>query len=201
MVVIDTKALGVERTRTFSSLDGSHHAAFAFTDVQVPDWHAIGKPGDGMPRAMRQIGDTRLAIAADCCGLMIWVIEHVTRHLEAPHRNGGSLGDREGVRLRYADMRIQAYAARSMLYRTARLAASGENVVNEGIATKVFATESIGAIVDTGIQLEGGAALVEDHPLAKLYRRVRALRLAEGASDVLRLNLSRGKLDLHKGRL
>lgn len=202
LVVIDTDAPGVTIERTFASLDGSHHAAFRFDDVAVPVTHMIGEPGQGMPRAMRQIGDVRLAIAARCVGTMRWVIDYLTRHLEAEDgRSGGRRGDREGLRLRYADLRIEAFAARSMLYRTARLADAGENVVNEGIACKVFATEAVGRVVDTAIQLVGGVALTEDHPLAVLYRQVRSLRLAEGGSDVLRLNLARGKLELDKGRL
>jgi len=42
---------------------------------------------------------------------------------------------------------------------------------------------------------------VEGHPLERLYRQVRAWRLAEGASDVLRLNIGRGILELDKGRI
>ena len=201
MVVIERDAPGVHVARTFGTLDGTHHAYITFTDVRVPVAHVIGKPGEGLPRALRQIGDTRLAFAAESVGLARWVIDFVTAHISAPHRSGSPLGAREGVRLRYADLRIRAYAARSMVYRTARLADAGENIVNEGIAAKVFATEAIGEIVDGGIQLVGGIALRDGHPLEALYRRVRSMRLAEGASDVLRLNLARGKLDLGKGRI
>jgi acyl-CoA dehydrogenase len=59
----------------------------------------------------------------------------------------------------------------------------------------------VGQVVDTAIQLVGGTALTDDHPLAVLYRQARSLRLAEGGSDVLRLGLARGKLELGKGRL
>lgn len=201
MIVIDTKTPGVEIERTFGSLDGSQHAAFRFTDVRVPLDHIIGKPGEGMPRAMRQIGDVRLLLAALCVGYMRWVDEYLTSHLKQSDRTGKPRGDKEGIRMRYADNRIKTYAARSMVYRTARLADSGANVVNEAIACKVFATESVGEVVDTAIQLVGGNALITGHPLESLYRRVRALRLAEGGSDVLRLNLARGSLDLDKGIL
>jgi acyl-CoA dehydrogenase len=201
MVVIDTDAPGVVRERTFASLDGSHHAAFRFDDVRVPAANVIGRPGEGMPRAMRQIGDTRLLIAAEAVGLARWTIDFTTQHLQAPHHAGEPLGAREGVRLRYADLRIKTFAARSMLYRTARLGEAGENIVNEGIACKVFATETLGDVVDGAIQLVGGKALTVGHPLEQLYREVRSLRLAEGASDVLRLNLARGILDLDKGVL
>ena len=201
MVVVDTDAAGVEVVRTFASMDGSHHAYMEFHDVRVPATHIMGKPGDGLPRALRQIGDTRLAFAAESVGLARWVIDFVAGHIQKPHRSGAPLGSREGVRLRYADMRIRAYAARSMVYRTARLGDAGENIVNEAIASKVFATEAVGDIVDAGIQLVGGIALRTGHPLEGLYRRIRSLRLAEGASDVLRLNLARGQLDLGKGRI
>lgn len=201
MVVVDRDAPGVHIRRTFGSVDGSHHAYIEFRVVTLPAAHIVGRPGQGLPRAMRQIGDTRLALAAESIGLCRWVIDFVTDHITSPHRSGAPLAAREGVRLRYADMRIRAYAARSMVYRTARLGDAGENIVNEGIASKVFATEAVGDIVDTGIQLVGGGALRSGHPLEALYRRVRALRLAEGASDVLRLNLARGRLDLAKGRI
>lgn len=201
MLLIDMATPGIEIVKTFGSIDGSHHASMRFNDVRVPRTHVIGEPGRGMPRAMNQIGDTRLVFAAQSVGLMQWVIERTTNHLQAPHRSGEPLGNKEGVRLRYGDMRIKAYAARSMLYRTARVAESGDNVINEVIACKVFCTETIGEIVDMAIQLHGGMALQSGHPLEELYRRVRAWRLAEGASDILRLNLVRGKLDLEKGRI
>jgi alkylation response protein AidB-like acyl-CoA dehydrogenase len=201
LVVIDTSLEGVELEKKFSSLDGSHHAAFRFTDVRVPRHYLIGTPGEGLPRAMRQIGDTRLAIAATCVGYMRWVDEFLTEHLAQPDTSGKPRGDKEGVRLRYAEARIKSYAARSMVYRTARLADSGANIVNEGISSKVFATETVGEVVDNAIQLTGGNALITGHPLEILYRQVRSLRLAEGGSDVLRLNLARGRLDLGKGTI
>jgi acyl-CoA dehydrogenase len=98
-------------------------------------------------------------------------------------------------------MRIQAYAARSAVYRAARLHDSGQDAVNESIAAKVIATETAGQLVDQAIQLVGGEALVTGHPLEAAFRRLRALRLAEGETDVLQVNLARGFLDLGKGGL
>ena len=201
MIVIDTTLPGVELVKRFSSLDGSHHASFRFHEVVVPTAHILGEPGQGLPRAMRQIGDTRMLFSAEACGYMVFVLNLLTEHLKQPDKTGAARGDKDVVRWHYANLRIKAYAARSMLYRTCRLADSGENIVNEAMACKAFATESVGEIVDTAIQLVGGTALVEGHVLEKLYRKVRAWRLAEGASDIIRLNIGRGILELDKGRL
>jgi alkylation response protein AidB-like acyl-CoA dehydrogenase len=201
MIVIDTHLPGVNIENKFVSLDGSHHAAFSFTNVKVPINQIIGEPGEGLPKAMRQIGDIRLLFAAQACGYMIWVLKLLNEHLKNPDKSGSPRGDKDVVRWHYSELRIQAYAARSMLYRTARLADQGENIVNEAMATKVFATETVGKMVDSAIQLVGGTALIEDHPLAILYRRIRGWRLAEGATDVLKLNIGRGILELDKGRI
>jgi alkylation response protein AidB-like acyl-CoA dehydrogenase len=201
LLVIDAHAPGVTIEQRFESLDVSHHAAFRFDAVRVPADRLIGRPGEGLPRALQQIGDTRLAIAAKAVGLARWAIGFTHAHLQAPHHSGQPVGARESVRLRYADLRIRTFAARSMVYRTARLGDAGDNIVNEGIACKVFASETVGEVVDTAMQLVGGKALTVGHPLERLYREVRVLRIAEGASDVLRLNLARGSLDLNKGVL
>lgn len=199
MIVIDRLSDGLSIEREFSSLDGSSHVAMCFDDVIVSEDHIIGKLGEGLPRALTNIGKVRMMVSAQATGMCMWVLDYIEDHLKAPHRSGSPLGDREGVRLRYADMRMATFAARSVLYRTARLVDSGENSVNETAMTKVFTSETAGDVVDMGVQLFGGQALVDGHPLAKLYREVRALRFVEGASDLLRLNVAKGRLELGKG--
>ena len=201
MVVIDLDAPGLVFERKFRSLEGGDHAAIRFDQVRVPKWHVVGKLGEGMPRALQDISRVRLGLSASACGIMQWATEYVTEYIQAPHRTGTSLGAREGVRLRYADLRIECYAARSMLYRTARLVESDANDVNEVMCTKIFCTEAAGRVVDGAVQLVGGNALIEGHPLERLYRQVRSMRFTEGASDILRIMIAKGKLDLGKGSL
>ena len=56
--------------------------------------------------------------------------------------------------------------------------------MNEVMASKILATETAADLVDSAIQIVGGEALVESHPLATIFRRVRATRLAEGPTDL-----------------
>jgi len=201
MVIIDFDSPGVTIERNFRSLEGGHHAAVRFDQVRVAKWHIVGKIGEGMPRALGDISTVRLALCARACGIMQWAVQYVGEYIQAPHRSGTPLGNREGVRLRYADLRIETFAARSMLYRTARMVDSDANDVNEVMATKVFCTEAAGRVIDAALQLVGGDALTEGHPLEQLYREVRSMRFTEGASDILRLNIVKGALDLNKGTL
>lgn len=200
MVVIDTGAPGVRIERRFESLDGSHHAAFVFEDARVPRHHALGAPGDGRSRALAKISAVRRAVAADCVGTTVWILDQLASSLKRPRRDG-PLASHDRIRLRYGHLRILAYAARATVYRTARRVDAGDAAVNESIAAKVFASEVADEVIDTAIQLTGGEALVVGHPLEAAVRRLRASRLVEGENDVLRVNLARGDLDLGKGQL
>ena len=206
MVLIETDRTGVTLEQRFGTLDGSHHAAFTFIDVRVPDTHLIGEAGRGLGRAMGQINATRMAIAADCVGQCRFAIDVVEQTLvdRAARRGSADHPARVGTdveRVTLGEMRIAAYGARSALYRTARLIDAGHNSVNEVMAAKSLATETLSRICDSAVQLVGGTALVDGHPLADILRRVRALRLAEGPTEVLAANVARGKLDLGLGRI
>jgi alkylation response protein AidB-like acyl-CoA dehydrogenase len=201
MLVVDRETPGLSMPRRFTTLDGSLHCELAFERAPVPASHVLGEVGGGMGRALGQIGEMRLAVAARAAGTAMWTVEHIREHITQPHRQGGRLGDREGVRRIFAEMMTDTYAARAVVYRTARLAASGADVMNEGSMAKVFATEAVGRVVDQAIQLVGGNALITGHPLERLYREVRSLRIAEGATDVLRLNIARGRLEFASGRV
>ena len=206
MVLIETDRAGVTLEQRFGTLDGSHHAAFTFTEVRVPDTHLIGEAGRGLGRAMGQINATRMAIAADCVGQCRFAIDLVEQTLTERAARRGSTGESARVgtdpeRMALGEMRIAAYGARSALYRTARLIDAGENAVNEVMAAKSLATETLSRVCDSAVQRVGGTALVDGHPLAGILRRVRALRLAEGPTEVLASNVARGRLDLGLGRI
>ena len=198
MVLIETDRPGVSIDRRFGSLDGSHHASFLFTDVRVPQTHIIGEPGTGLSRALEQVNSVRMAIAANCVGLCGFVCDLIANSLNGSATNSRST---DATRVQFGKMRTQAFAARSATYRTARLIDAGANSVNEVMASKVLATETAADLIDSAIQIIGGEALVESHPLSSIFRRVRATRLAEGPTDLLHANISRGYLDLNLGRI
>ncbi len=201
VIIVDKNAEGVSTSDPFYSIDGSGHCEVTFDDVRVPSANIVGEVGRGMPRAMGNLVRERLEQAATATGMAIYATNLITKHLDSPHRSGGKLGDLEGIRLRYADMRIQSFAARAVLYRAAKLMDSGYEAFNEVTAAKVFCTETVSTVIDSSVQLVGGRALVKGHPLESLYRRIRSMRLAGGASDVLRLGVSRGVLEFDTGLL
>merc|ERR1712039_609375 len=124
------------------------------------------------------------------------VVHYVASHVQKPHRTGSPLGSREGVQLRLSEMVIDVTAARALLHQTAGLlevvqSKKSDAIVQQVQTTKVFCTEMCGRVADAAVQLVGGEALVVGHPLEQVYRSVRAMRLVEGASDLLRMQIAK----------
>ena len=201
VVVIDAAVPGVLIGDPFVSLDGSAHSEVTFKDVLVSPNDVVGTIGEGIPRAIGGILKERLEQAAIATGMALYAMTLVTEHLRIPHRSGGTLGDLEGVRLRYGEMRINTFATRSTLYRAARILEADPDSINEVTSAKVFCTETASSVIDSAVQLVGGRALIEGQPLEAMYRKIRSMRLAGGATDILRLSVSKGALEFDSGIL
>jgi acyl-CoA dehydrogenase len=63
----------------------------------------------------------------------------------------------------------------------------GTRVTREASMAKLYATEAAQQVIDAAVQVFGGLGVVRGMTVERLYREVRALRIYEGASEVLKL--------------
>jgi alkylation response protein AidB-like acyl-CoA dehydrogenase len=193
--VVRRDAPGVTLRREKRTLDGAVHGEFELRDVPIALIDVLGAIGDGMPKALRGIASVRLTVAATACGLAGWALDRTLADVRRPHRSGTPLAEREQVQAMLGESAIDLYAARAATWAAARRADAGGDADLEATMAKVLATEAVTRIVDRAMQLSGGAAVVDEHPLAVAYRRIRSWRIAEGTTEVLRLTIARGLLD------
>ena len=210
MLVVEAEAPGVTRDDFFETLDGGQHCALVLDEAFVPAAHSLGTPGQGQRQAFDQINRTRLTLAAEAVGLMAYAVHRAASHLQAPRPDGTRLGDREGAQLRFAELWMAVFTARSTLYRVAQQFAD-TGAVSPGdappgapealSALKVLASETAEQVLSGALQLCGAQALRTDDPLTRCYREVRSWQFAEGASDLLRLSIAKARLEKGRGAL
>jgi acyl-CoA dehydrogenase len=91
-----------------------------------------------------------------------------------------------------AEMHTELQAARLMVRQAAWLRDTGqERIPREGAAAKLLATEAAQRIVDRAVQIHGGHGVMRGATVERLYREVRALRIYEGTSEILKLVVAR----------
>ena len=61
----------------------------------------------------------------------------------------------------------------------------------EAALAKLVATEMVGRVADRAIQVHGGNGFMTELGLEPWYRDVRAMRLYEGTSEILRTNVAK----------
>ena len=189
--VVPRDAPGVTLRREKRTLDGAVHGEFELRDVRVPVTDVLGEIGAGLPAALASVAVLRLNFAATACGPALWALDWTLANVTRPHRTGTPLAEREQVQAMIGECATELYAARAATWTAARQADAGVTADLEATMAKSLATEAVARIVDRAIQLAGGAAVVDDHPLAAAYRRIRSWRIAEGTTEVLRLTIAR----------
>jgi alkylation response protein AidB-like acyl-CoA dehydrogenase len=82
-------------------------------------------------------------------------------------------------------------ASALLTYRAAWQRDQGLKVTKEAAMAKMTATETAQQVIDAAVQMFGGMGVVSEHPVERLYREIRALRIYEGATEVQQLIIAR----------
>ncbi len=164
-----------------------------FSHLRVPAENMIGAEGDGFSLAMQTLDTFRASVGAAACGMARRALDEAITHAKSRRQFGRTLSEHQLIQEKLADMATELDAARLLVYRAAYLkdanAADGgtARITREASEAKLYATEAAGRIIDQALQIHGGAGLVHNHIIERLYRDVRALRIYEGTSEIQKL--------------
>ena len=164
-----------------------------FDDVVVPRSQMIGEPGGGFDVAMQTLDLFRPSVGAFAIGMAETARNLALAHAREREAFGRPIFDFQAVSHQLADMSVEIEAAKMLVYRAASAHDRGDKaqLTSLAAAAKLYATEVAQRAVDGAVQVLGARALVHDHPLAELYRQVRAPRIYEGTSEIQRNVIAR----------
>jgi acyl-CoA dehydrogenase len=151
----------------------------------------LGEEGRGVRLVLRALEALRPGAAGAACGLAARALETTVRHALTRRQYGRPLASFQATKMALADMHAELEAARRLALHAAWLADGGaEEAPRESAAARLVAAETAGRVVDRAVQLHGALGLVRGSTVERLYREARALRLREGTSEGLRLELA-----------
>jgi acyl-CoA dehydrogenase len=191
LVPADSPGLSVGKPEKKMGQQGAHICDVNFDNVPVPPENMLGAEGEGFKVAMRVLDRGRLHIAAMCVGVAERLIADCVAYAGERKQFGQPISDFQLIQAMIADSKTEALAARALVLETAAKRDSGENVVLECSAAKLFASEMVGRVADRAVQVFGGAGYVADYGIERLYRDVRIFRIYEGTSQIQQLIVAR----------
>jgi acyl-CoA dehydrogenase len=174
---------------------GAFHSEVFFEDLSVPLENRLGVEGDGFAIAMQCLDAGRINWAAYCVGAAQQLLDLATAHVRERHQFGRPLADNQGIQWMLADMAADLHAARLVCYQAAwRYDQEPQHRASVAAMAKLIASEMVFRVADGALQLFGGAGYCKGEPIERIWREVRAIRILEGTSEIMRHIVARDML-------
>ena len=191
MFLVDLPSPGVTvvRTPAYTHTISHHHPIVAFTDVRVPDSHLVGAEGDGMSFAYEWFRFERMMVAARCLGGAQRLVDEMTAFAAEREVQGRPIAQLGAIQAMLADSLTELFAARALVYETARGIDAGADVKVQHAQcsmAKLYASEMAGRVADRAVQVFGGRGYMRENVAERLFRELRVERIWEGTSEVQR---------------
>jgi alkylation response protein AidB-like acyl-CoA dehydrogenase len=167
-------------------------ATLRFSGCRVPAENLLGKEGEGFKLAMQTLDIFRTGVAGAALGLARRALDEALARARQRKMFGQTLADLQMTQAKLAEMATGIEAAALLAYRAAWVRdVRKKRVTREAAMAKMHATEMAQEVIDAAVQICGGLGVMRGHPVERLYREVRALRIYEGATEVQKLIIAR----------
>ncbi|MGR3935776.1 acyl-CoA dehydrogenase family protein [Streptomyces sp. BRA346] len=198
LFLVDQDNPGMKVGRRMPTLDHSNpggHSEVAFEDCVVPDSAVLGEVGRGLDHAQARLAPSRLTLCMNWLGLATRAHELSARHIGGRSAFGVPISEHGMAQGLVADNEIDIAASRALIHSTATVLDErgplSSDARHAASVAKTFVAEAVWRVFDRAVQLHGGLGVCEDHLVARFLVEARAVRIYEGASEVLRWSIGR----------
>ena len=191
VVPTDTPGYRVASVEAKMGQRASDTCQIVFEHCSIPADNLLGDEGQGYKIALGNLEGGRIGIAAQCIGIARAALEAATLYSREREAFARPLSEHQAVAFKLADMATQIAAARQLTLHAAALKDAGEPCLSEASMAKLFASEMAERVCSDAIQIHGGYGYLQDFPVERYYRDVRACQIYEGTSEVQKMVISR----------
>lgn len=184
LVGTDNPGLHVNRRQLMMGWRGLQQSEFSMTGCFVGDDDVLGDLGQGLNLAVSLLLQVRVTLASYCTGFMDRIIEDVMRWAELRVVFGSPLDRKQGIQWMIAEMVAAADISRGAIADLARRAEHEQLTARQAGTVKLFASQQLGKVADTAVQIFGGAGWCKDLNIERLYRDARVFRLIDGTDEL-----------------
>ena len=188
LLVVEEGMPGFQRGRRLRKigLHAQDTSELFFDNVRVPKQNLLGEPHKGFGYLAQFLAGERLVSAVEGVALAQTAFDLTLEFVQQRQAFGRPIGTFQHSRFTMAGMRaeidcVQTFIDQCVLeYNAQRLTAE------LAAEAKLLGTELAGRIVDTCVQLHGGAGYMEEYKIARLYCDARVMRIFAGTSEIMK---------------
>ncbi len=163
----------------------SDTAELVFEECELPGDALLGEENRGFYAIMENFQNERIVLGAMAVAESRAAIDLTLEHVRQRRAFGGSLWDKQAVRLRLAELAAQTEAARQLVLHAAWLCAGGRDATREVSMVKALCGELTNRVTHACQQFHGGAGYMRGTAIERMVRDARVQSIGGGATEVM----------------
>ncbi len=194
--LVDRNTPGFEVRDGYNSVShrGYKNCILYFDDCRLPDAQVLGDVDGGFAVMNDWLYATRLTVAAFSVGRARRCFDYALNYAADRKQFGQPIGKFQGIGFQIADMITEIDAADWLTLASAWRLDQKVPSNREIASAKLYASEMLGRVTDTTLQIFGGMGLMDDFPIERFWRDARVERIWDGTSEIQRHIISRDLL-------
>ncbi len=193
LIIVDDGTTGFIKGRKLNKM-GMHMqdtAEIFFEDCHVPKANLIGEEGKGFGYLMSELQKERLVMVMWGQAMAEAMLQMGIDYAKSREAFGQPIATFQHNAFKIADMATQVQLGRSLINELIIDFIAGKDIVVKVSMAKLYVGEMANNIAAKSFQLHGGYGFMEEYPIARYYRDIRAMSVYAGSSEIMRLVIAR----------
>jgi acyl-CoA dehydrogenase len=193
LVVVEANTPGFQRGRNLKKMGqaAADTSELFFEDCRIPVSNCLGDEGKGFVQLMQQLPQERLNIAQAAVVEMERAIAMTIDFVKQRKAFGQRVLDFQNTKFKLAECKTEALIARTFVDQCLVKHMAGELDASTASMAKYWCTDKQNQIIDTCLQLHGGAGYMEEYPISGMYKDARVQSIYGGTNEIMKELISR----------
>lgn len=192
IIMVERGTSGLTQRRMITQgYKGGDTGEIFFDDVRVPVTNLLGTENRAASVFVNTVALDRLQIVARSIGAVQRAFEMTLEHCQNRKLFGQRLVDFQNTQFMLADMETEIRVGRAFYNSLLRKVADDTITDAESSMAKIWLCELEFRVLDKCVQLWGGQAWMDDHPISRMFTAARVQRIFAGASELMKATLGR----------
>lgn len=192
IIIVEKGTPGFTQNRMITQgYKGGDTGELFFDDVRVPASNLVGIENGAMGMFLPNMALDRLQIVARSIGAVQRAFELTLEHCQNRKLFGQRLIDFQNTQFVLAQMETEIRVGRAFYNSLLRKVSNDTITEAESSMAKIWLTELEFRTLDNCVQLWGGQAWMDDHPISRMFTAARVQRIFAGATELMKHTLAK----------
>jgi len=193
-IIVEADRPGFKRGRALKKMgvNASNTGEISFDEVRVPVSNLLGEEGRGMAICLGGVNMDRITWPLIAHAASQRAFDETVEFVKNRKAFGQTIFDFQNTQFKLAEIKTELAVGRAFLDDLIRDYQANGRLDNLKCAmAKMWLPEMEGRIMDTCVQLHGGAGYMDEYPISRLYTAARLHRIFAGTAEIMRVLVAR----------